>query len=1317
MRRALRITAWTLAAVLAVAVLLLAGVLIAGNTGRGRALIESMTARLTNGQVRLSGLSGSFPGEIELDRLELADAKGVWLSAERIYLHWSPLELAERRIHVATLRVARLDIERAPLESSSSESTPSVPHIDVEQFDIGTLTLGAALARVRTALTVSGSAHLRSLQDAYATLSAKRVDGAPGDYQLTLRFDPVNMDGHLKITEPGGGTIESLLGIPGLGALSVVASLAGPRGSEQVELAASAGMLKAHASGSVDLEHASAELTWGLDAPAMTLRPGLAWQRIAWHGSWHGPFETPHAQGDMRIDALEAGGARLASLAGTMQADRGGLAVHAVAEGVILPGPQPQLLAAFPLTVDAALRLDDPQHPVQLSAMHRLFALKAALITASPRSANFEVRFPDLSPLAALLGHEIRGRGEVKGTLRLEDTASRIELEATTDVQPGTTLLTRLVSGMSRLRLKAALSEKSLDLERLEFTGRELSASLGGRAIRGAAASPAVQSVDGRYEATLNDLALLSSAIGGSVALKGNLSGPVDSLTTQLQVNSSLSIRGAPREVIQGSIRARGLPDRLSATVQALGNLEGARVQLAASVQRVTGGGLQIRVQQGSWRSAQLHADLMTGADFTPERGSAEVHIDRLADLEPLLGLPLAGRLSAQMNFTPANQTTRARLRADGQELRLGGLAFSAHLGADGPLDALNLRLTAESPDLAGAPASVDVGARLNLSGQALNVRRAAAHYHDQTLRLLAPATVGFADGVTLGPLRLAVQHALLELEGRVSPVPDLRASVQKVDAPLVNAFVPGLLAQGSLEASAQIHGSFTAPVGEVTLRAQGVRLAGVAARNLQALDARASAQLAGTSARLDAHLTAGPASQLAITGSAPLNAAGAIELKVTGNLDAALANPFLEARGERATGTIAVNADITGTPGAADIGGTVDIRQGDLRDYAQGLHLSGITGHLVGSAGTLKIESLVAHAAAGQLTVSGTIGVLEPKLPVDLLFTASNAQPITSDLLTTNINASVKLTGNLRERADLKGTLDLHRTVIGIPNAFPPDVAVLDVRRPGQAQPAAPEQKLVVGLDLDLRAPREILVQGRGLNAELGGELHILGTTDDPRVAGSFDMLRGTFALASTQLTFTDGRVSFNGAGLHNQIDPSLDFTAQATAANATTTLHITGLATAPQFTLSSTPPLPEDEILARLLFGESASQLSALQIGQIGVALATLSGVGGGGPNPLAKVQRALGLDRLSVGSGTTNATTGQTTGAALEAGRYVSSRVFVGAKQSTTGYSQVEVDVDLSKHLKLQTRLGNGTAIQGTTPENDPGSTIGFVYQLEY
>jgi len=229
---------------------------------------------------------------------------------------------------------------------------------------------------------------------------------------------------------------------------------------------------------------------------------------------------------------------------------------------------------------------------------------------------------------------------------------------------------------------------------------------------------------------------------------------------------------------------------------------------------------------------------------------------------------------------------------------------------------------------------------------------------------------------------------------------------------------------------------------------------------------------------------------------------------------------------------------------------------------------------------------------------------------------------------------------------------------------------------------------------------------------------MHIGGTTSGPQVNGGFEMIRGSFSLASTKLNFTKGEVSFNGEGLKGRIDPSLDFTAQATTADGTTsTLHITGFADRPQFELSSTPSLPQDEILARLLFGEPAAQLTALQLAQIGAALASLSGVGGSGPNPLARVQKKLGLDRLSVGGGTSTSGT-QTSGASVEAGRYVSNRVYVGARQSTTGFSQVEVDVDLSKHLKLQTRLGNGTATtQGTTPENDPGSRVGLTYQFEY
>jgi translocation and assembly module TamB len=636
---------------------------------------------------------------------------------------------------------------------------------------------------------------------------------------------------------------------------------------------------------------------------------------------------------------------------------------------------------------------------------------------------------------------------------------------------------------------------------------------------------------------------------------------------------------------------------------------------------------------------------------------------------------------------------------------------------ASGPLDALALQVNVQSPDLRGEPGSLDTAAQLNFAARELRLTHAEAHYHGQTLRLLAPSVVAFAEGVAVSKLKLGVQSAVIELDGRLSPALDLRASVHHVDAALVTAFMPDVLAQGTLDVDARLQGTSSAPSGLVTLSVTGLRAATAGARDLQALDAHATARLTGDTAQLDAHVSAGRASQLTLTGNAPLNANGTLNLKLIGKLDMGLVNPLLEARGERAAGTLALNATVTGAPRAPEVGGTLDLTDGDVRDYVQGAHLSRITAHLVASQGNLQVESLTAHAGPGQLSMTGTIGVLQPKLPLSLRLSAKNAQPITSDILNVNLNADLKAAGNLRERLDLSGTIDLNRSVIGIPNALPPEVAVLDVRRPRQAPPPPPERKLVIGLDLKLRAPREILVQGRGLNAELGGDLHIGGTTANPSVSGGFEMIRGTFSLASTQLKFTRGRVSFNGAGLKGKIDPSLDFTAQSTVSDATATLHITGLADAPQFELSSSPPLPQDEILARLLFGESASQLTVLQLAQIGAALASLSGVGGSGPNPLARVQQRLGLDRLSV-SGGSSAPGAPSSGTTVEAGRYVSNRVFVGAKESTTGFSQVEVDVDLSKHLKLQTRVGNGSATtQGVTPENDPGSSVGMVYQFEY
>ncbi|EQD35259.1 protein containing DUF490, partial [mine drainage metagenome] len=113
--------------------------------------------------------------------------------------------------------------------------------------------------------------------------------------------------------------------------------------------------------------------------------------------------------------------------------------------------------------------------------------------------------------------------------------------------------------------------------------------------------------------------------------------------------------------------------------------------------------------------------------------------------------------------------------------------------------------------------------------------------------------------------------------------------------------------------------------------------------------------------------------------------------------------------------------------------------------------------------------------------------------------------------------------------------------------------------------------------------------------------------------------------------------------------------------------TLRITGFADAPNISLSSNPELPQDDLLALLLFGKPASQLTPYELAETGAALASLSGLGGSGAgslNPLTWIRRHLGLNTLSVASaapGTGGAGGGtQTGGTSVTAGKYLSNRV---------------------------------------------------------
>jgi translocation and assembly module TamB len=94
----------------------------------------------------------------------------------------------------------------------------------------------------------------------------------------------------------------------------------------------------------------------------------------------------------------------------------------------------------------------------------------------------------------------------------------------------------------------------------------------------------------------------------------------------------------------------------------------------------------------------------------------------------------------------------------------------------------------------------------------------------------------------------------------------------------------------------------------------------------------------------------------------------------------------------------------------------------------------------------------------------------------------------------------------------------------------------------------------------------------------------------------------------------------------------------------------------------------------------------------------------------DPLDKVRQGLGLDRLAVRNGANG-------NPALEAGRYIAPRVYLGARQGSSGGSQASVQVDIAKGLKLEATTGAGGGSATGTAGASNGTSVGLTYQFEY
>lgn len=779
--------------------------------------------------------------------------------------------------------------------------------------------------------------------------------------------------------------------------------------------------------------------------------------------------------------------------------------------------------------------------------------------------------------------------------------------------------------------------------------------------------------------------------VGTAALSQADLSATITSPATQPVVDGRLKIAGIKAGRISGSteITAKGATNALAMQIAAQSpSLEGAALRLnTAGVVDIPGKSVALSTLSAAWKGQNLRLLQPVTLGFSQ---GVDIHALRLAlgqaviEVSGAVGSTLDLTASARNVPLSLAQLVSPSLNASGTimaDARLTGTASAP----TGTIRASANGVALNTANMHGLPpASLTASATLQGTSAQIDARAAAG---GSTVSLTGQAPLGMT-----GPMNL---HAS-----------------GNVDLAMAN----GLFASkdeglsGRITLAADVTGTPEKPGGTIRADGTGLRLLSRTGRALPPAAIHTVATLQGDTARLDTRVSAA-SSVLTMTGTAPLKSSGQIDLRVDGTLGLTILNPLIEAGGQRVDGTIQIASTVGGTLSAPAVSGTIRLNRGDFRDYVEGVHLSDIAAVVAGSGSELRVESLHATAGNGSLSGFGTIGVTAPGMPLDLHLVANNATPLSGGQVTATVNADLRIGGQAEGRVTLGGTIFVSQAVIRVPDKLPTSVATIPVRIAGQPPPAPPRSSLnpVIALDVTIRAPQQVFVRGRGLNAELGGTVTIQGTTSAMQPRGVLSLRRGTFNLVGNTLTFNSGDIAFNGGSLTN---PALDLIAMSTVNSTVATLTVGGTARDPKITLSSQPELPQDQILALLLFHTSTGQLSPFQIASIAAGLAELSGSTSNFPNPLESLQNALGLDQLGINSGTNGSPT-------LQAGRYIGRNLYVGAQESTGGTgAQGVVTYNLTPGLKLNATVGAGqtTSAIGNTGEAN-GASVGLSYQFQY
>ncbi|GAA0781968.1 hypothetical protein E1180_21630 [Roseibium denhamense] len=973
-------------------------------------------------------------------------------------------------------------------------------------------------------------------------------------------------------------------------------------------------------------------------------------------------------------------------------------------------------------------------------------SLAETTLSAARATGNGTLRLKDLSSFSELAGRSLGGTAttdlafdldpsELAGTLAVGLTGNSLAF--------GVPQADALFEGRSTL-------DTQLDLNGLDnITIETLSLKTPALQADGTVAySPDEVAAD--LNIILEDLARIDSQVAGALAAKIKTNGALDALGVDAELTSKqILLAGTPLDDLKLSAQAVADIDAPTATLTTTASLNGQPIAVDVELSSKDGGAdlnpLSITLAGNTIKGSLAVGDLSDPVQTLS--GQLDISAPDLGTLSPLALTELGGSLTGTLLANPDDKTLRLDLAGADIEIpsvSVSGVKLHANVAPPFTTDTLSadievtdiitdvspihtVKVTAV-PDDGGTQIDADIkldsGSEDGLTMSALFSQPDSASYQlrlaDLALvyqglqsRLTQPATLTYAGQTAqITPLELQLGSGSLSVSGTAGADLDLSAKLNDVPLNLANAFVPSLGLGGTLSGTATASGSSSAPEAAWSLTGAGLTAAQMQSNGLAALSLTSNGTLANNTVTQTTRVDDPNGLNLTASGTVGLNAPTPLSLSLEGAVPfAALRRPLIEA-GLSGEGTISVSGTVAGTASSPAYQITATPSGLRVTSLSTGLTVQNLTGSVAVTQDQASLNGIAGElSTGGRLTAGGTVSMSEGN-QANLSVNLSQGRYIDPGLVTAIVSADISVSGPLASPSSsalIGGTVTIEKADVSIPESLPGAIPPVDVQHinassailkqvaalggGGERTSQSSQKSVPPRLDVLLSAPGRIFVRGRGLDAELQGNLKIVGTTADPQAIGSFSLKRGQLDILTRRLTFSRGNATFEGS-----LTPVIDFAATTSVSDTTITVSVSGQADDPQISFTSSPELPQDEVLALLLFGKSVGNLSATQVARLAAAIATLTG--GSDSGPLAQIRKGLGLDAIDINTDGDN-------GPSLAVGKYINDNIYLGVEQGTgSDSSRVQVDIDLDRGLKVRGEVGA-----------DGESKAGIFFEREY